>query len=140
MRNPGFFLKKRHDGRKKQNRKAPLSALRVLRKRSNPLAPRGGAGLRLTQAGWVAMRENTAARRERTARLGYYPLVSREKRLNPQYLTGCETFCRNAGGHRVVSLCLDYERRGQAHFFKEDRQRFAVFDALFVPIFAETET
>lgn len=32
-------------------------------------------------------------RRERTARLGYYPLVSREKRLNPRYLTGCQFFC-----------------------------------------------
>ena len=56
---------------------------------------------------------NTAAIRERTARLGYDQIVSRWKRLNPLYSSDCQTSCRNAGGHRVVSLFLDYEKRGQ---------------------------
>ena len=59
----------------------------------------------------VAMRENTAARRERTARLGHHLAVNREKRLSPRYSPGCQTFCRNAGGLRVAYPCLDEERR-----------------------------
>ena len=43
---------------------------------------------------------------------GYYPLVSREKRLNPRYLPGCQTFCRNAGGLRAAYPCLGGEQRG----------------------------
>merc|ERR1719421_516377 len=44
-----------------------------------------GVGPRPIHAGWVAMRTNTAARRERAARLGYYPLVSRQKRRYTRY-------------------------------------------------------
>ena len=56
---------------------------------------------------------NTAAIRERTARLGSDQIVSRSKRLNPLYSSDCQTSCRNAEGHRVASLFLDDEKRGQ---------------------------
>jgi len=66
-----------------------------------------------TDAGWLGSDAgDTAARREKTAKLGYYPLVSREKRLNPQYLPGCQTFCRNVGGLRAAYPCLGDEQRG----------------------------
>ena len=68
-----------------------MSSLGGLRRRVNPRAAPWGAGPRLIQAGWVAMRENTAARLDRTARLRDYLLVSREKRLNPRYSPGCQT-------------------------------------------------
>ena len=56
---------------------------------------------------------NTAAIRERTARLGSDQIASRWKRLNPLYSSDCQTSCRNAEGHRVASLFLDDEKRGQ---------------------------
>ena len=56
---------------------------------------------------------NTAAKREKTAKLGSDQLVSRSKRLNPLYSSDSQKSCRNAEGHRVASLFLDDEKRGQ---------------------------
>ena len=88
-----------------------MSALGGLEREKKSPCSSWGAGPRPIQAGWAAMRENTAARLDRTARLRDYLLVSREKRLNPRYLPGCQTSCRNAGERRAAYPCLGYEQR-----------------------------
>ena len=70
-----------------------------------------GAGPRPIQAGWAAMRENPAARRERTARLGWTWVD----------LAGYQTSCQNAGELHAACPRPGDEQRGRDRERKEGR-------------------